>query len=117
MIEWSEFHTFCQALNSNSDSIIITAHSQIEQKIKDAFQTHKNIIWKRLQSALFSIHLSIDIWTSSNRHFLLTVTADFVDCTEEKHMKTLLALYTVKNHSEEKQFAVLLSVLQNYDII
>ena len=37
-----------------------------------------------------------------NSHFLLAITADFVDCTEEKHMKTLLALYTMKDHSEEK---------------
>ena len=66
---------------------------------------------------LSSIHLFIDIWTSSNRYLLLAVTADFVDLIEEKHTKTLLALHTVKDHSEEQQFTVLLSVLQNYDII
>ena len=32
-------------------------------------------------------------------------------------MKTLLAFHTVKEHSEEEQFAVLLSVLQDYNII
>ena len=32
-------------------------------------------------------------------------------------MKTLLVLCTVKDHSEEAQFAVLFSVLQNYDIV
>ena len=32
-------------------------------------------------------------------------------------MKTLLVLQIVKNHNKEKQFAVLLSVLQNYDIV
>ena len=32
-------------------------------------------------------------------------------------MKALLALHTVKDHSEEAQFAVLLPVLQNYDIV
>jgi len=54
---------------------------------------------------------------SSNRHLLLAVTADFVDCVEEKHVKTLLVLCTVKNHSEEVQFDVLLSVIQDYDIV
>ena len=52
-----------------------------------------------------------------NSHFLLTVTADFVDCTEEKYMKTFLVLQIVKDYSEKKQFAVLLSVLQDYDIV
>jgi len=105
IVEWLKFHIFCQALNSNLNSVITTAHFQIEWKIKDAFQTYKNIIWKRLQSTFFSIHFFVDIWTSSNSHFLLAVTADFVDCTEEKHMKTLLAFQIVKNHNEKKQFA------------
>jgi hypothetical protein len=52
-----------------------------------------------------------------NKHLLLAVTADFVDCTEEKHMKALLALRKVKGHSGELQFAVLLLVLYDYDII
>ena len=117
MIEWLKFHTFCQALNSNSNCVITTAHSQIEWKIKDTFQTHKNIIQKRLQSALFSIHFSVDIWTSSNKLLLLAVITDFVDYIKERHVKTLLALYIVKDHSEEEQFTILLSVLQDYDII
>ena len=45
------------------------------------------------------------------------MTADFVDYIKKKHMKTLLALQIVKNHSEKEQFAVLLSVLQDYDIV
>ena len=61
MIEWSEFHTFCQVLNSNSASVITTAHSQIRQKIRELWQTHKNTVQKKLQSALSSIHLSVDI--------------------------------------------------------
>ena len=32
-------------------------------------------------------------------------------------MKALLALHTVKDHSEEAQFAVLLPVLHDYDIM
>ena len=32
-------------------------------------------------------------------------------------MKILLAFWIVKNHNEEEQFAVLFSVLQNYDIV
>ena len=54
---------------------------------------------------------------SLNKHLLLAITTDFVDCTEEKHMKTFLALQIVKNHSKKEQFAVLLSVLQDYDIV
>ena len=101
IVEWSEFHTFCQALNSNLNSVIIMIHSQIEWKIKNAFQTYKNIIWKKLQSTFFSIYFSVNIWMFLNNHFLLAVIADFVDCIEKKHMKTFLVFWIIKNHSEE----------------
>ena len=48
---------------------------------------------------------------------LLAVTADFVGYVKEKHTKALLALRTVKGHSGEEQFAVLLPVLQDYGIV
>ena len=85
--------------------------------ITQAFQTYKDTIQKKLQSVLSSIHLFIDIQTSLNRHLLLVVTADFVNYTEEKHVKALLALCTVKGYSGEKQFAVLLFMLQDYSIV
>ena len=70
----------------------------------------------------FSQHFSTFIFLLIFEHFqiiifLLAVTADFVDCIEEKHMKTLLALQIVKDYNEKEQFAVLLSVLQDYDIV
>jgi hypothetical protein len=117
MVEWPEFHTLCQVLNPKSDSFITTAHSQIGRKIKEAWQIHKDTIRKRLQSALSSIHLSIDIWTSPNRHLLLAVTADFVDYNEERLVKALLGLRAVKGHSGEDQFITLLPILQDYDIV
>jgi len=117
MVEWPEFHALCQVLNPKSESFITTAHSQIGRKIKEAWHIHKDTVRKKVQSALSSIHLSVDIWTSPNRHLLLAVTADFVDYTEEKHMNTLLALRVVKGHSGEEQFAVLLQVLQDYGIV
>ena len=116
IVESPEFHVFCQVLNPQSHGFVTTAHSQIGRKIRELWQTHKDTIRKKLQSALSRIHLSVDIWTSPNRLLLLAVTADFVDCTEEKHMKALLALRTVKGHSGEAQFAVLLPVLHDYGI-
>ena len=117
MVEQSEFHTLCQVLNPKSDSYITTAHSQIRQKIKEAWQIHKDTICKKLQPALSSIHLLVDIWTSPNRHLLLVVTADFVDYNEEKLVKALLALCIIKGHSGEEQFITLLLVLQDYNIV
>jgi hypothetical protein len=48
---------------------------------------------------------------------LLGVTRDFVDCIEEKYLKTLLRLCPTAGYSREDQFNVLLSILQEYSIV
>jgi hypothetical protein len=48
---------------------------------------------------------------------LLRVTRDFIDCIEEKYLKTLLRLRPVAGHSGDDQFDVLLSIIQDYDIV
>ncbi len=117
VVEWPEFHTFCQVLNPESSDFITTAHSQVTKKIEQSWQTHKDIVRKKLQSAVSSIHLSLDIWTSPNRLLLLGICAHFVDCSQEKRLKALLALRTVANHSGDEQFATLLPVLKDYGIV
>jgi hypothetical protein len=57
LVEWPEFHTFCQVLNPESYGTLHTAHSTIGMKIKDAYLTHKDTVRKRLQSALSCIHI------------------------------------------------------------
>jgi hypothetical protein len=61
MVEWLEFHTFYQVLNPELDHFITIVHSQIRKKIIQAWQTHKDTVQKKLQSAITNIHLSIDI--------------------------------------------------------
>ncbi len=82
-----------------------------------AFQDHKDIVRKKLQSALTYIYLSIDIWTSSNQKLLLGIMADFVDYEEERHTKALITLRRVVGHSRQAQCEVLVPVLQEYSII
>jgi hypothetical protein len=117
LVEWPEFHTFCQVINPQSHDYITVAHSQIPKKIHQLWQSRKDIVRKKLQSALSSIHLSLDIWTSPNRLLLLGICAHFVEEGEEKLSKALLALRTVINHSGDEQFATLLPVLQDYGIV
>jgi len=117
MVEWPEFHVLCQVLNPESKDFVTTTHSQVKNMIEKSYEVHKDTVRKKLQSASTNIHLSVDIWTSPNKHLLLGVTGDFVDCIEEKHLKTLLGLRPVAGHSGEDQFDVLISILQEYDIV
>ena len=116
IIKWPEFHTLCQALNSQCVSMITTAHSTIRKKIADAWASHKDAVRRDLQSAVSNIHLSLDIWTSPNGHLLLAICAHYTNYLLQR-TKALLALCKVKGHSGENQFKVLLPVLQDYGIV
>jgi hypothetical protein len=104
-------------LNRESKDFITTAHSHIATKVKQLYKLHKDTIRKKLQLALTNIHLSLDIWISPNKHLLLRVTRDFIDCIKEKHLKTLLGLCPIAGHSGDDQFDALLPLLQDYDIV
>jgi len=61
LVKWPEFHTFCQVLNPEVEGFITTAHTQVRKKIKESWELTKNIIQKKLQSAISSIYLSVNI--------------------------------------------------------
>ena len=75
IVEWPEFHTLCQALNSQYIGMITIAHSTIRKKITDAWASYKDAVRRDLQSVVSNIHLSLDIWTSPNGHLLLAISA------------------------------------------
>jgi hypothetical protein len=116
IVKWPEFHTLCQALNSQCVGMITTAHSTIQNKIATAWASHKDVVRRDLQSAISNIHLSLDIWTSPNRHLLLAICAHYTNHLLQR-AKALLALRKVKGHSRENQFEILLPVLQDYGIV
>jgi hypothetical protein len=67
LVEWPEFHTLCQVLNRASKGKITTSHSGVANKVKEAWDKHKDVVQQSLQAALSHIHISLDIWTSPNR--------------------------------------------------
>jgi hypothetical protein len=101
LVEWPEFHAFCRVLNPEVEGFITTAHTQVRKRIEESWESTKDIVRKKLQSAISSIHLSVDIWTSPNRHLLLGVCAHFVEQNSKGLSRALLALRTVQSHSGE----------------
>lgn len=114
--EWPEFHAFCQVLNPQSKGIVTTAHSQVTKKIRESWNCHKDTVRRTLQSAISSIHISLDIWTSPNGYLLLGICAHYTTHSLKKQ-KALLALRQVAGHSGENQFDILFPVLEDYGIV
>jgi hypothetical protein len=116
IMEWPEFHTLCQVLNIASEGKITTSHSIIAIKVKEAWVKHKDVVRRAFQLTVSYIHISLDIWTSPNRHLLLAICAHFTTY-ELKRKKALLALKKVLGHSGDDQFLILLPVLKDYGIV
>ncbi len=114
IVEWPEFQVFCQTLNSQSRQHIVAAHSSVPELI-DLWQEKKDIIRRKVQSAFSSIHLSLDIWTSTNSHLFLSIVSHFTN-QEDNLYKALFGLPTVGDHSGEEQCRVLLSVFEDHGI-
>ncbi len=96
--------------------MITTTHSTITKKLKGSWTNHKDVVRRDLQSAISNIHISLDIWTSPNRHLLLAICAHYTTYLL-KRQKALLALRTVAGHSGQNQFNILLPVLQDYGVV
>jgi hypothetical protein len=116
IVEWPEFHVFCQVLNKGCQGKITTTHSTVRIKVEEAWKRHKDVVRRTLQAALSHVHISLDIWTSPNRWLLLGICAHFTSY-DQKRQKALLALQKVPGHSGKDQFSILLPVLQDYGIV
>jgi hypothetical protein len=67
---------------------VLIKHVLVDSILRTNYvQANKDVVQKKLQSALTYIYLSMDIWTSPNNLLMLGITADFVDCEDGKHTK------------------------------
>jgi hypothetical protein len=48
LVKWPEFHTLCQVLNRASEGKIMTSHSRVANKVKEAWDKHKDAIRQSL---------------------------------------------------------------------
>jgi hypothetical protein len=116
-VEWPELHVLCQTLNPEAKDFIVTAHSTVAKKIEDSWICHQDVVRRKLQSAISSIHIIVDIWTAAGGQLLLAIVAQFVPREDEILVRALIGLREVLGHSGEDQFTVLLPVLENYSIV
>jgi len=96
-VEKDIFHQFYQTLNLQiiRTRDIISSHSTVKTLITNKWVIEKDIVKKRLQSTLSTIHISIDIWTVPNRIYFLGLYIHFVDFETESLSKALIGIPTV----------------------
>src|SRR5947207_3008613 len=80
------------------------------------FQDEKEKIHTALQSALSAIHITLDLWTSSNYLALLGIIAHYTN-ENGNLQQSMLAMYEVEGqHSGENLAVIVLDVIQDYGI-
>ncbi len=116
-VTWPELHTLLQLVNPAVKPDILTSHSTLSSLIDDSWLRLKDLLRKRLQSAVSPIHLAADIWTSPNRFLFLGICIQFIDSQELQLKRVLLALQPVLTHQGIDQAAKIYQVLDDYGIM
>jgi hypothetical protein len=116
IVESPHLFAFARALNPLIDQEILTSHSSVMNHISLLYQSYKESVTKMLQSAISSIHLSLDIWTSPNKILLLGICVHFVDF-ESNLRRLLIGLPQVFNHSADEMLRTLLPYLKGNKIL
>ncbi|KAG9375775.1 hypothetical protein A1F94_013519 [Pyrenophora tritici-repentis] len=111
------FRTFLQYISPATNDLLPESDTTIRQDMLSCYMQLKSETKQRLQSALSPIHITYDLWTSSNRLGLMGVVAYFVD--EDGVLRNLtIALREIEgSHSGENMAKILWDVLSEYQIL
>ena len=112
-VEWEPLRYHISLYNQFSQ---LPTRQTIKTKIYQFWLDSKDTIRKQLQSALSTIHLSLDIWTSPNRLLFLGICAHYIDRDQENIKNILLDITCTTGHSGEDQFKTLQPILEEYNI-
>ena len=115
--EWSELHALMKTANPALDREMISSHSTVAKKIWESWGFSKDLVRKRLRSAMSKIHFSVDIWTSLNKKQFLGICVHFVDRETQRLLKALIGLRPMITHKGSEQSVLIASVLGEYDIL
>ena len=116
-VKWPELQALRMKINYIVEGALSTSDGIMPKLMNNSYAIHKDILRKKLQSALSKIHLTADVWTSPNRKSFLGVCAHFVDSDSNKPCQALLALRELKDgHGGEQQSELLIPILEDYGI-
>ncbi len=110
------FRTFLEYVNPVANRLLPDSDVTVKTHAEGLFAEGKQRLRHMLATALSDIHITCDMWTSPNNLGLLAVVAHF---TSEKSKLVTVTLGLVElegDHSGENQAAIVLNVLDEYEI-
>ena len=116
LVECPEFRAFLAYLNKDIETWLPDSHPTIAEWVKRQYQIEKSVKQQRLYTAWSKIHISLDMWTSTNNKPVMGITATYT--AEDGMLETItLALKEVIGVHEGKNLApVLMEVIKEWGI-
>jgi hypothetical protein len=114
LVEIPQFRTFLLYLNKDIECWLPNSHKKIRDWVIRQFKIQKENVQQMIHSARSKIHISCDLWTSSNSLAILGVVAHFV--TEDgKLQRCVLALKDIiGKHTGENLAQAMVEVLEEW---
>ena len=116
LVECPEFRAFISYLNKDVDRWLNTSHNTIREWVMRQFKNEKAVVKMRLQKARSKIHISLDIWTSTNNKAIMGITAVYIE--EDGQLNhTVLAVKEIEgNHHGENLAPLVMEVIKDWEI-
>jgi hypothetical protein len=93
-VQCEVFREFIEYLNPTGNALLPESHTKIQEWLIRQFQAGKEQIKQLLQLARTAIHLSLDMWTSTNHLAILGIIAHYIS-EEGTLQECLLAMKVV----------------------
>ena len=116
MLENQYFRDLIKCLNAGIIKVLPAARSTLRNWVKKEYEIRKDYLIEELETALSSIHLSFDIWTSPNRYSIISVFGNFVNHQGQRRRLLLAFRRIYGSHSGENISTALLEVISEYKI-
>jgi hypothetical protein len=116
MVERSEFRDLLFFLNSGINTWLPTEHHTIQIWTMRAYEAEKQHVQQALQSAQSKIHLTVDLWTSSNSKALLGMIGHYFADNGDLCQSVLALRELDGQHTGENQSQLIMKVIEEYGI-
>lgn len=116
MLDNAFFRDLLMLMNTSLAKLLPYARSTLRKWIFADFEERKKIVQAELSSAISSIHISFDVWTSPNFFSIIAVYPHFVDRYGKRQRRLLAFRRIVGKHTGENIAAVLIEVVQDWNI-
>lgn len=91
-------------------------HSTVCSWIRQTFESRRQVIFNLVKNSKSAVHLSFDLWTTSNAFNYLGIVGHFVDVEDERRNVLLRLLRLVGPHSGENMATYVKAVIDQYEL-